>query len=180
MEKTASLIGVDLFYKKADVDYDLLNDLMPMPDPSYRWCTGKKLDALREGIKEASSGKTVIITGDRDGESEKRGRRPVIRKDQKLGLDTIAPIKLWSGSHVLTYLHLKGVGVNPLYEAGFYRIGCYVCFALRSWEIDIMKRSGIIKKILEERPSHKVLFDRFLEMKKRGHGGEFGDCLCGV
>jgi 3'-phosphoadenosine 5'-phosphosulfate sulfotransferase (PAPS reductase)/FAD synthetase/3'-phosphoadenosine 5'-phosphosulfate sulfotransferase len=180
VEKLASKLGVDLIYKRANVDEGLLIEDMPMPDPDYRWCTGRKLDALREGFREAAKGKTIVVTGDRDGESEKRGKRPVLRYDEKLGYPVVSPLKLWSGSHVQTYILWKGLPLNPLYEAGFYRIGCYICFALRSWEINVMKMAGIFRRILRERPSHKVLIDRFLELKRKGHGGEFGDCICGV
>ncbi len=180
VEKVASKLGVDLIYKRANVDEGLLLEGMPMPDPEYRWCTGRKLDALREGFREAAKGKTIVVTGDRDGESEKRGKRPVLRYDEKLGYPVVSPIKLWSGSHVQTYILWNGLPLNPLYEAGFYRIGCYVCFALRSWEINVMKMAGVFKRILRERPEHKVLIDRFLELKKKGHGGEFGACICGV
>ncbi len=180
VEEVASKLGVDLIYKRANVDEGLLIEDMPMPDPDYRWCTGRKLDALREGFKEAARGKTIVVTGDRDGESEKRGRRPVMRYDEKLGYPVISPLKLWSGSHVQTYILWKGLRLNPLYEAGFYRIGCYICFALRSWEINVMEKAGIFRRIMRERPHHKALIDRFLELKRKGHGGEFGACICGV
>lgn len=180
VEKVAGSLGIDLIYKKADVDGGLLVEGMPMPDPDYRWCTGRKLDALRQGFMEAAQGKTVVVTGDRDGESERRSRRPVRRFDEKLGYPVLSPLKLWSGSHVQGYILWKGLPLNPLYEAGFYRIGCYVCFALRSWEIEVMRRAGIFRRILEARPGHKALIDRFLELKRKGHGGEFGACLCGV
>ncbi len=180
VEKLADKLGVNLIVKRADVDRGLLEEHMPMPHPEYRWCTGRKLDALREGFREAARGKTIVVTGDRDGESEKRGRRPVKRFDEKLGYPVLSPIKLWSGSQVQAYIASKGLPLNPLYEAGFYRLGCYVCFALRSWEVNVMKKAGVIEKILRARPHHKVLFDRFLELKKRGYGSEFGDCVCGV
>ncbi len=180
VESVAGKLGINLVVKKADVDKGLLEEHMPMPHPEYRWCTGRKLDALREGFKEASHGKTIVVTGDRDGESERRGRRPVKRFDEKLGYPVLSPIKLWSGAHVQVYIRSRGLPLNPLYEAGFYRLGCYVCFALRSWEVNVMRKTGVIERIVRDRPHHKVLFDRFLELKKRGYGGEFGDCVCGV
>lgn len=180
VEQLSDKLGVNLIIKRADVDKGLLEEHMPMPHPEYRWCTGRKLDALRDGFREAARGKTIVVTGDRDGESEKRGRRPVKRYDEKLGYPVLSPLKLWSGAHVQAYIAGKGLPLNPLYEAGFYRLGCYVCFALRSWEVNVMRKNGLIQKIVRERPRHKQLFDRFLELKKRGYGGEFGDCVCGV
>ncbi|BAA81086.1 hypothetical protein APE_2075 [Aeropyrum pernix K1] len=180
VEKVASTLGVDLVYARADVDEGLLIEGMPMPDPEYRWCTGRKLEALRQAFRTVSRGKTVVVTGDRDGESEKRGKRPPLRYDEKLGYPVVSPLKLWSGGHVQLYILSKGIPLNPLYEAGFYRIGCYLCFALRSWEIEVMKRGGIIERILRERPGHRELVEKFLELKKKGFGGDLGACICGV
>ncbi len=180
VERVASKLGVDLTVVKADVDEGLLIEGMPMPDPDYRWCTGRKLDALRRGFRSVAKGKTIVVTGDRDGESERRGRRPVLRRDEKLGYPVLSPIKMWSGSHVQLYIMSRGLPLNPLYEAGFYRIGCYICFALRSWEIEVMRRSGIIDRIVSSRPSHRGLIEKFLELKKKGFGGDLGACICGV
>jgi len=180
VEKLAGKLGVNLVVKRAHVDRGLLEENMPMPHPEYRWCTGRKLDALREGFREAARGKTIVVTGDRDGESERRGRRPVRRFDEKLGYPVLSPLKLWSGAHVQVYIAGKGLPLNPLYEAGFYRLGCYVCFALRSWEVTVMRKAGVMDRIIRARPRHRQLFTRFLELKKRGYGGEFGDCVCGV
>ncbi len=180
VEDLASTLGIDLIIKRADVDKGLLNDFMPMPDPDYRWCTGRKLDALREGFREAAKGKTIVIAGDRDAESEKRAKRPPIRHDEKLGYPVISPLKLWSGAHVETFILSRGIQLNPLYEKGFYRIGCYVCFALRNWEIEVMRRNKIFNDILKRRPEHRDIIKRFIELKKRNHGGELGDCICNI
>lgn len=180
VENIASQLGIEVVIKKADVDKGLLSEFMPMPDPDYRWCTGRKLDALREGFKEVSKGKTIVIAGDRDAESEKRARRPPIRYDEKLGYPVISPLKLWSGVHVEAFILSRGLPLNPLYEKGFYRIGCYVCFALRNWEIEVMKRNKIFDEILRRRPEQREIIKRFIDLKMRDHGGELGDCICNI
>ncbi|WP_256205097.1 hypothetical protein [Aeropyrum camini] len=43
-----------------------------------------------------------------------------------------------------------------------------------------MKRNGIMDRILRERPGHKELVEKFLELKKKGFGGDLGACICGV
>lgn len=180
VEMVASRLGVDYTVKRANVDEGLLYEDMPMPDPDYRWCTGRKLDALREGFREVARGEVVVVTGDRDAESERRARRPLVRYDEKLGYPVVSPLKLWSGAHVQAYILSQGIPLNSLYEKGFYRIGCYICFALRGWEIEVMKRGGVLSRILSQRPGHKVLLDRFLELKRKGYGGDLGDCICGA
>ncbi|MCE4603257.1 MAG: phosphoadenosine phosphosulfate reductase family protein [Desulfurococcales archaeon] len=180
VEEVASSLRIDYIVKRATVDDGLLLEGMPMPDPDYRWCTGRKLDALREGFREAAWGRVVVVTGDRDAESERRAKRPPVRMDEKLGYPVVSPLKLWSGAHVQAYILSKGVPLNPLYEKGFYRIGCYICFALRGWEIEVMRRGRVLDRIVGQRPDHKVLIDRFLEMKRKGFGGDLGDCICGA
>jgi 3'-phosphoadenosine 5'-phosphosulfate sulfotransferase (PAPS reductase)/FAD synthetase/3'-phosphoadenosine 5'-phosphosulfate sulfotransferase len=164
IEKVASLLKVDYYVYKADVADLLLKGEMPLPSPRNRWCTYRKLLALRKAFKELSRGKTYVIVGDRDAESESRARRSLVRLDES-GLPLIAPLKLWSASHVEAYIVSKGLPLNPLYELGFYRIGCYICFALRSWELVVMKKSGLIEKVLRSRPFHKYLIREFLRSK---------------
>ncbi len=180
VERVASLLGVDYIVKRAGVDEGLLVEEMPMPDPDFRWCTGRKLDALREGFREAARGYTIVVTGDRDAESERRARRPLVRPDERLGYPVISPLKMWSGAHVQLYILSSGAPLNPLYTKGFYRIGCYICFALRGWELEVMRKAGIYERIARSRPSHKLILDRFIELKRKGLGGELGDCICGA
>jgi len=164
IEKISSLLKIDYYVYKADVDEKLLMG-SPLPTPRYRWCTYRKLLALRRAFKELSKGKTLIVVGDRDAESNARARRPMLRIDDT-GLPVAAPLKLWGGAHVEAYILSKGLSLNPLYEMGFYRIGCYICFSLRSWELEIMLKRDLIPEIIERRPEHKEILERFLRSKK--------------
>ncbi len=164
IEKISSILKMDYYVYKADVDKKLLNG-SPLPTPKHRWCTYRKLLALRRAFRELSKGKTLIVVGDRDAESDARARRPMLRIDSS-GLPVIAPLKLWGGAHVEAYILSKGLPLNPLYEMGFYRIGCYICFSLRSWELEIMLRRGLIDRIVRRRPEHKDIMDMFLRSKK--------------
>ena len=164
-EKIASKAGIDLVEVNAGVDKGLMEGF-PLPNPENRWCTGRKLEALRKAIERVEpSGRVLIIVGDRDSESEKRSRRPLVRIDSMLPYPAVSPLRLWSGAHVMGYLWMRGGLVNSLYSLGFYRTGCYLCFSLRSWELRIMIEEGIVSRIINSRPSHKPLFDRFLSLK---------------
>ncbi|MCE4617468.1 MAG: phosphoadenosine phosphosulfate reductase family protein [Desulfurococcales archaeon] len=116
-----------------------------LPQLGERWCTGLKLDALRRGIRDIlKDEKPVVIVGDRDAESKLRVRRPQLRASKEE--TSLAPLKLWGGAHVQLYLKSRGIPLNPLYEIGFYRIGCFICPSLRDWEISIMlKRIDALK-----------------------------------
>ncbi len=169
VEYLTDKLGVDLVKVKADIDKGLLEENMPLPDPNYRWCTGRKLDALRRAIRELARKYDIntIIVGDRDAESVRRSLRPPMRIDDSVNLNVVSPLKFWSGAHVQAYLLWKGFKLNPLYEYGFVRLGCYLCFALRpSWEIYIMKRINYFEKIKQFRPEHSRLISLFLNRKR--------------
>lgn len=162
-----SKLDVDLIVVEAGVDKGLLSG-HPLPTPSNRWCTARKLAALKKAIERVSGGKrTALIVGDRDSESDRRSRRPLLRVDKGLPYPTIAPLRLWSAAHVVTFLWSRNVEVNPLYDFGFYRTGCYVCFSLRSWELSIMNEHGILDRIINRKPHHEIFIKRFLEEKSR-------------
>ena len=164
-EKIAGKAGVDLVEVHAGVDKGIMEGL-PLPTHENRWCTGRKLEALRKAIENVEpGGRVLIIVGDRDSESEKRSRRPLVRIDDVLPYPAVSPLRLWSGAHVMGYLWMRGGLVNRLYSLGFYRTGCYLCFSLRSWELSIMIEEGVISRIISSRPLHKPLFDRFLSLK---------------
>ncbi len=168
-EYLSERLGVNLVKTKADVDKGLLHENMPLPDPRYRWCTGRKLDALRRTIKRLINTERIkyILVGDRDAESVRRSLRPPMRIDEKLGLPVISPLKYWSGAHVVLYILSKGYRMNTLYENGFLRLGCYICFALRpSWELYIMNKIKYFEKIRALRPEQTRLISAFLQAKQ--------------
>jgi len=155
VEEVAKNLRVDLEIAKVD----LLHHVREKGLPSHRdrWCTKLKINALYSKIREISSGKTLIIVGDRDAESELRSKRPFIRRHEEF--IQVAPIKLWSAAHAQVYLLINKVPLNPLYMLGFYRIGCWICPSLRGWEKEIMRKhlmeelkdagEDILKKVLE-------------------------------
>ncbi len=163
IEKISSLMKIEYHVYNAEIDKELMKG-KPLPTPKHRWCTYRKILALRKAFSELSKGKTLVVVGDRDAESDTRAMRPVLRSDET-GLPLIAPLKLWGGAHVETYILSKGLPLNPLYKMGFYRIGCYICFSLRSWELRNIIRNNLIDEILKRRPEHKDFLKRFLISK---------------
>ncbi len=166
----AEKVGVDLIEVEAGVDRGLLLERMPLPSPENRWCTGRKLEALRRALRklEDEYGRILLIVGDRDAESDRRSKRPMLRVDRGLPYPTLSPLRLWSGAHVEILIARLGLPLNPLYHIGFYRTGCYLCFALRGWEIMAMKRTGIFERIAKARPAHTKLISEFLRSRSAG------------
>ncbi|MCD6457660.1 MAG: phosphoadenosine phosphosulfate reductase family protein [Thermoproteales archaeon] len=127
------------------------------PKHDDRWCTKLKINALHEKISEIASGKTLIVVGDRDAESELRSKRSPIRPDNHYM--QVAPIKNWSASQAQIYIILNNIDLNPLYKYGFYRLGCWICSSLRSWERFLMRKYR--SEILYD--ADRKLLDEFLE-----------------
>lgn len=112
-----------------------------LPTKNNRWCTRLKTKAFEEKLREVTRGydKVLVVVGDRDAESASRSHRPPVRIIDSRVVE-VAPIKQWSTAHVQLYIYLNKLPLNPLYKLGFYRIGCYICPALRSLELYIMTK----------------------------------------
>jgi len=169
--RLAERMGVELVVEHAGVDRGLVSEGMPLPHPRNRWCTGRKLEALRRAVKRlVEKGYRGLVVGDRDAESSRRSMRPPVRVDEAVGLPVLAPLKYWAGAHVEAYLHAEGVGLNRLYHQGFLRLGCYLCFALRpSWEVQLLLASRYFERIARLKPEQRPVIERFLA-KARGAG----------
>jgi len=155
IEEVAEKLGVELVSVYAGLREAIYQ--RGLPRLGERWCTGLKLEALRRAISRLTEGgKPVVIVGDRDAESKLRVKRPQTRISGEEV--TLAPLKLWGGSHVQLFLIWKGVPLNPLYEIGFYRIGCFICPSLRDWELGIIKSRRQVLGLQREK-----LFELFVK-----------------
>ncbi len=155
IEEAAERLGVELLVEYAGVREALRTQ--PPPTPENRWCTGMKLDALRKALSRIGE-RLLVVTGDRDAESEPRSRRPPLRieEDGHTRRLVAAPLKPWSTLILHYYARLEGLSLNPLYELGFYRIGCYMCPALRSWERMLLSKEPLIAARLVGRPYYRL------------------------
>ncbi len=134
-----------------------------LPRHDYRWCTGLKVEALENTyMKICGRGeKCLIISGDRDVESEKRSSRPPIQVINE-NIVRVTPLKQWSTLLLQLYMYYRGIPVNPYYEAGFYRLGCFMCPSLRNWEIFLMLRDPRFKTVRTD-----PVFKSFLESRMK-------------
>ena len=160
VEKLASNLGVNLVKIRAPIREEIIRR-GEYPTHASRWCTEIKVSTLEKFVRSLK-GRTLVVIGDRDAESRSRSWRPTVRDAN--GVRYVAPIKPWSTAHVQITLLKLGIGMNPLYELGFYRIGCYVCPSLRSWELGIIEsRSDEFRDVLLD-----DLFKGFERAKRRG------------
>ena len=99
------------------------------PAKDFRWCckTCKLGPATRLILKNFPGGVLSFI-GQRAYESEQRARKgSVWRNPWTPNQLAASPIQKWTALHVWLYLLGKGARVNPLYERGLERIGCFMC-----------------------------------------------------
>ncbi len=99
------------------------------PTVEARWCCKVcKLGAITQLIEKNYVNGCLTFIGQRKYESEVRANSDSIWKNPWVGNQIGAtPIQNWTALHVWLYLFQKKAKYNPLYEAGFDRIGCWLC-----------------------------------------------------
>lgn len=112
------------------------------PARIQRWCTRElKLEPLRKyhDMIEATEGvETVSAIGVRGDESEDRATHAVVDDSSEWGGWVWRPLHAWSVENVIMEHRLAGVPVNPLYQDGHDRVGCYPCIYARKEEIRLV------------------------------------------
>lgn len=97
------------------------------PSRMVRWCTRElKIEPIR-AYHQALGVETVSAMGVRAEESAKRATMPEWDDDAEWGGFVWRPLIAWKVEDVLAIHHRHGVTVNPLYRAGFDRVGCFPC-----------------------------------------------------
>jgi len=136
VDDLACQLGVSLLRLKAPIK-EAVESGRELPTNKDRWCTHLKVKAAQDYIRQLSkTGRVLMVVGDREAESPSRLSRPATIEHENHV--EAAPIKLWSAMHVQLYLASRKVPLNPMYDYGFFRVGCYICPALRSWEISLI------------------------------------------
>ena len=167
VDDMARRLGIGYVRLRARVREALVDEGRPLPTHDNRWCTGLKVEAVERYVEElARSGSVLLIVGDREAESDARLYRPAVTRHERY-LE-VAPLKLWGAIHVQLFLAMEGAPLNPMYELGFFRIGCYICPALRSWEARLMLERPELAYLHGEE-----LFKRFIEHRGAASSGEF-------
>ncbi len=98
------------------------------PGRDYRWCTQLcKLAPTGGYIREA--GARLVVTGNRALESPSRAREKRLSKSRGAGGGELvaSPLHEWTALDVFTAVYAKRLPLNPVYEAGIERVGCFNC-----------------------------------------------------
>jgi 3'-phosphoadenosine 5'-phosphosulfate sulfotransferase (PAPS reductase)/FAD synthetase len=140
-----------------------------LPAKDNRWCC-ELLKLLPVKMWLGKGGECVTIQGNRYYESFSRaGLPPVCENPFHPGQLNISPIRNWRALEVFLYIWWRKLAVNPLYEMGFERVGCWMCPAMLESEFELVKTI------------HPDLHRRWIAVlqeyaEKHGHPPEFIGC----
>lgn len=97
------------------------------PSRMTRWCTRElKIEPLRR-YHDGLGVETISAMGVRGQESAARAKLTEWEDDAEWGGFVWRPLMLWKVEDVIGIHHRHGVSMNPLYRAGFDRVGCFPC-----------------------------------------------------
>lgn len=116
------------------------------PGRMQRWCTMElKIDPLRayhDRLTEETGAETVSAMGVRAAESAARAKMAEWEDEpegqRSWGGYVWRPLLQWTIEDVLTIHNRHGVKVNPLYQRGHSRVGCYPCIYAGKEEIALI------------------------------------------
>ena len=110
-----------------------------LPTKDNRWCCELvKLLPVKQWLGE--QGDCVTVQGNRWYESFSRAGLPsVCENPYHPGQLNISPIRNWRALEVFLYIWWRGLRVNPLYEMGFERVGCWMCPAMLESEFELVR-----------------------------------------
>jgi cysteine desulfurase / selenocysteine lyase len=110
------------------------------PAKDNRWCCKLlKQNPLR--ILLAKTGPCVTIQGNRWYESWNRADLELSVQNPLNPLQlNISPIRNWRALEVFLYLWWQNAPINPLYDEGVERIGCYPCPSMLESEFSVLSR----------------------------------------
>ncbi len=129
VKKTAARYKLNLIVESAGDSFWKNLDHFGPPAKDFRWCCKTcKLGPATQLIQRNFPGGVLSFIGQRAYESQQRAEKSRIWRNPWTPNQLAAsPIQKWTAMHVWLYLLSKAADVNPLYEDGLERIGCFMC-----------------------------------------------------
>jgi phosphoadenosine phosphosulfate reductase len=141
--KVSETLGLDMMEISAGTAFwDALKIFGP-PARDYRWCCKVvKFAPLAKALKPLVKTRLVTITGQRAFESTQRAKAGRLSPSATTGRKDLlaAPIQEWTSLEVYAYIWREKLPLNPIYEMGYERVGCYLCPTSRMAEIELARR----------------------------------------
>lgn len=107
------------------------------PSSQARFCTEfTKLEPTKLWLEKRHAEREVILyQGVRAQESAARALLPEVEHSKYFDCEIRRPLLHWTTDRVFAYLEAFEVPPNPLYEAGFGRVGCFPCIMATKGEL---------------------------------------------
>jgi len=132
------------------------------PTKDGRWCCKLlKLNPSKEYL--SGVGPCVTVQGNRWYESWNRAGLAEVSQNPSIPFQrNLSPIRSWRALEVFLYLWWQKQKLNPLYDKGFERVGCYLCPAMLESEYETLHTLH---------PEYAKRWDEFLDAwaKKKGY-----------
>ena len=112
---------------------NLVKRIKCLPNHFKRFCTKElKTRPFHKWLKEQKFKDFIVIEGIRREESAARSEAEIFEVKESyfyknLLIPTLRPIVDWSKDKVFKFIKAKGIKLNPLYEKGYSRVGCFPC-----------------------------------------------------
>ena len=149
---------------------ELVRQSAGFPGGNQRFCTRELKILPIKKFLDAMDDEPINTVGIRSGESLKRAAMPEWEYSDALKCAVWRPIKPWSEEDVFAMHRRHGVKLNPLYELGSARVGCWPCVFARKSEIKLLAdvdpgRIDLIREL-----EHEVQGIRRKRDQARGRG----------
>lgn len=112
------------------------------PSRMQRWCTRElKLEPLRayhDAVIDTLGQDTCSAVGIRHQESKARAQMPILAFDDQWNGLVWRPLAHWGVADVLALHNRHAIKVNPLYQLGHDRVGCWPCIYANKEEIRLL------------------------------------------
>lgn len=139
--KKGKFVPIDNYYpsREGETFRDLIVWKGRAPSTKAQFCTEHlKMAPIREWIiYNRGNLPSVGFVGIRREESEKRSKMPKEMLNEYMDSLTIHPVIDWKEQDVISFIKENGP-INPLYENGSARVGCYPCIHARKSELASM------------------------------------------
>lgn len=101
------------------------------PSRRRQWCTDelkrRPFAAWLDGYRDQTSDEVQVLIGIRRAESEARANVAEREWSDDYDCDVWRPLIAWSLEQVIAEHHAAGIPLNPLYQLGAERVGCWPC-----------------------------------------------------
>jgi len=161
LKELEDFVGIKFIYLKNN-KYDFLDIIEKYyPNDRFRTCNSTfKVEPLRKYIRQFKPEEIVLYTGVRLDESVSRSKRYKDMKEwekyesKMYSIKTqkvyeVYPILTWNENEVKDYVNSK-FKLNPLYDLGFDRVGCFPCVVCNEKELDLINKDDLGKQRIKQ------------------------------